>query len=362
MTEDELSNFDVELIPSQSDYLIKFQNNFNNLQMKYIEEKENSLNLEKKIFYLENKEKELNLKIKEIENNFLEEKKIIGDKNIFLENKLKEKKEKIQKIKSENKQKDEKINLLEEANDSFNKKIADLTIEMDKLKNIKSLNFIKNDAKWKIDLTCDIANYFYKCCENECINAINPISKCIEGNGFVNLINDENVNYIKCVEGKGVNNDSLIITENSFKKPENCINHSLFYFEIKCMKIERNLKDNKMFIGLEIRADHKYIRFGAANASIVNENNEGFNIPQFSWNNNDVFGCGLVYPPDDLPYIFFTQNGKQIGKAILLKDNKESYKPYVVLNCCSIETNFGKDLETKPFMYDISKYIIPKFY
>nr|CAD2190202.1 unnamed protein product [Meloidogyne enterolobii] len=128
------------------------------------------------------------------------------------------------------------------------------------------------------------------------------------------------------------------------------------------MKIERNLKDNKMFIGLEVRADHKYIRFGAANASIVNENNEGFNIPQFSWNNNDVFGCGLVYPPDDLPYIFFTQNGKQIGKAILLKDNKESYKPYVVLNCCSIETNFGKDLETKPFMYDISKYIIPKFY
>nr|CAD2182269.1 unnamed protein product [Meloidogyne enterolobii] len=115
MSEEELSDCDLELIPSQSDYLIKLQNNFANLQIKYIEEKENSLNLEKRVFYFENKlkETEFNEKIK-VENNFLFEKKIIENKNYFLENKLKEKKEKIKKIKSENKQKDEEINLLQE--------------------------------------------------------------------------------------------------------------------------------------------------------------------------------------------------------------------------------------------------------
>ena len=50
------------------------------------------------------------------------------------------------------------------------------------------------------------------------------------------------------------------------------------------------------------------------------------------------------------------------GKAVLIKDKSASFKPYVVLNCCSIETNFGKDLETKPFIYDFSKHLAPKFY
>uniref|UniRef100_A0A1I8BV52 Ig-like domain-containing protein n=1 Tax=Meloidogyne hapla TaxID=6305 RepID=A0A1I8BV52_MELHA len=42
------------------------------------------------------------------------------------------------------------------------------------------------------------------------------------------------------------------------------------------------------------------------------------NFQHFFWNNNgDIFGCGLVFPPtnkisEELPYIFFTQNGKQI--------------------------------------------------
>nr|CAD2182270.1 unnamed protein product [Meloidogyne enterolobii] len=121
------------------------------------------------------------------------------------------------------------------------------------------------------------------------------------------------------------------------------------------------VNNHKMFIGLEVRADNEYIRFGAAFASIFNQNTT-FKLPSFCWNNNDVFGCGLIYPPKDFPYIFFTQNGKQIGNAVLIKDNNVSFKPYVVLNCCSVETNFGNNLETKPFMYDISKYFISQFY
>nr|CAD2190206.1 unnamed protein product [Meloidogyne enterolobii] len=200
----------------------------------------------------------------------------------------------------------------------------------------------------------------FKCCENECINTNKPIGECIEGNGFINLINDGNVNYIKCGEGKGVNKDSLIYTENSFKKPQNNINYSLFYFEIKCMKME-GVKNHKVIGFKKCGPITKYIRFGADSASI-GIGKDTFNLPIFCWNNNDVFGCGLVYPPENFPYIFFTQNGKQIGKAILLNENNDSYKPYIIVNCCSVETNFGKDLETKPFVYDFSKHLIPKFY
>nr|CAD2191286.1 unnamed protein product [Meloidogyne enterolobii] len=49
--------------------------------------------------------------------------------------------------------------------------------------------------------------------------------------------------------------------------------------------------------------------------------------------------------------------------AVLLKDNFNSYKPYVRVECCSIEANFGNDLESRPFNYDISKHeILDEFY
>jgi len=62
-------------------------------------------------------------------------------------------------------------------------------------------NFIKIENKWKeIDFAY---NSNFKCCENKCISTNKTIGECIKGNGFVNLINDGNINYIKCVEGKG---------------------------------------------------------------------------------------------------------------------------------------------------------------
>nr|CAD2202079.1 unnamed protein product [Meloidogyne enterolobii] len=63
---------------------------------------------------------------------------------------------------------------------------------------------------------------------------------------------------------------------------------------------------------------------------------------------------------NEFPYIFFTQNGKQIGKGIILKENFNLYKPCIWLNGFSIEANFGNDLKTKPFMYDISKHLVIK--
>ncbi|CAK5051227.1 unnamed protein product [Meloidogyne enterolobii] len=129
------------------------------------------------------------------------------------------------------------------------------------------------------------------------------------------------------------------------------------------MEREVNNRFNAMVIG--IVNNTKCFKFVARKCAIVNEKDQEFKLATFSWNDNDVFGCGLVYPPTNkitnkFPYFFFTQNGKQIGKALLSKDNFNYCTPYIVLRCCSVETNFGTNLETNPFIYNISKHFVCK--
>ncbi|KAL7072427.1 hypothetical protein ACQ4LE_008968 [Meloidogyne hapla] len=205
----------------------------------------------------------------------------------------------------------------------------------------------------------------YKCCYNKCVNTQKPIGNCIRGNGFANLIDGENIKYINCDKECTYDGMSLIFTENQFNKPkEDCINYSLYYFEIKC-KIEfAKFKNQYLVIGLN--RDNDFFEFNAQKAILhyKTENKEiSLKFPKFSWNDGDIFGCGLIYPPTNklIPFIFFTQNGKQIGKTILLKNiNCDYFKPYIMLKCCSIETNFGNNLKEKPFIYKISKYFDPK--
>nr|CAD2175758.1 unnamed protein product [Meloidogyne enterolobii] len=203
--------------------------------------------------------------------------------------------------------------------------------------------------------------------KNNCINTNNPSGICIKGNGFGNIINDENIKYILCLEGKGYDSDVFVYAENSFTKPENCLNYSLYYFEIKCKfevkKIRRRatkrpIYDYKMMIiGLRNRRTHDFIEFSANSAKISNDDNESSKLSSFIWNNNDFFGCGLIYPPTNMSnkfsYVSLHKMENKLG-------NTDSYKPYVFLNCCSVEANFGNDLETKPFEYDISKHLILK--
>ncbi|CAK5066866.1 unnamed protein product [Meloidogyne enterolobii] len=125
--------------------------------------------------------------------------------------------------------------------------------------------------------------------------------------------------------------------------------------------MERQL--NKCWMVIGVVNTNKCFKFVARKCAIENEKDEEFKLLAFSWNDNDVFGCGLVYPPtivNEFPYVFFTKNGQQIGKALLLKANSDFYQPYVVLECCSVEANFGNNLETKPFIYDISKHFVCK--
>nr|CAD2179383.1 unnamed protein product [Meloidogyne enterolobii] len=327
MTEEGL-NADLGLkLNKRIDDLIKLHTEFNNLQIKFNEENERIVNLEKK--------------------------------NNSLENELNETKKKIEKLKIENDLKDDKINSLEvqikKANDSFNKIIDDLIIKVDNSV-FNFVKFVKIKNKWKeIDSE-------YKCCGNNCINTNNPVGNCINKWGFGNIINDENVKYINNLSSKEYDRKFRLSAENPFKKPQNSFDYYLHYFEIKC-KIERDLNIDWMYIGLKNLSTNKCIEYSAKYATINNENGS-FKLST-TFNNNDIFGCGLVYPPtnklnEEFPYVFFTQNGKQIGKGVLLTGNSDSYKPEVFLNCCSVETNFGNNLETKPFKYNISKHVIIK--
>ena len=49
------------------------------------------------------------------------------------------------------------------------------------------------------------------CCVNKCFNKMEN-TKCIKGNGFVKLIDDENIKYINCVgKGKLMSARSLVL-------------------------------------------------------------------------------------------------------------------------------------------------------
>nr|CAD2125745.1 unnamed protein product [Meloidogyne enterolobii] len=241
---------------------------------------------------------------------------------------------------------------------ALKQKIVELKLKSEQKDNF-SVNFVQIKNKWsEIKL-------HGKCCENECINTDKPVGNCIEGNGFINIIDGGNINYINCV-GEGENKAAGVTAENKFNKPKNdCINYSLFYFEIKC-KIEGVKSDeNWMVIGLrngnnavKLDIDEAFIRY----ESIIKKNIK-FKLPTFSWNDGDVFGFGLVYPPkiNELPYVFFTQNGKLIGKSLLLKnDDCDNYEIFAHLKRCSIVANFGNDLKAKPFVYNITEHSAPK--
>nr|CAD2183431.1 unnamed protein product [Meloidogyne enterolobii] len=164
MTEEELST------NSDWSFVEKEKNDFENLQKNFVEEKEKTVKLENEL-------KEMNKKIEKI--------------NCDNENKIEGMKQNFQKLIEENVRKDDKINSLEEeiqkTNDLCNKKIEDLTIKFNSMY-CKCVNFVEIKNKW--------SEIYDECCSNKCINTNNPIGNCIKGNGFVNIINDENIKYI----------------------------------------------------------------------------------------------------------------------------------------------------------------------
>nr|CAD2186153.1 unnamed protein product [Meloidogyne enterolobii] len=253
----------------------------------------------------------------------------------------------IQLLKIEN---GERINFLEEeikkTTDLFDKKIGDLIEFNNLINNVVSLSncmvFVIIKNKWS---------------ELDSVSKCDTVKNCININGFVNIINDENIGLINCLEGKrGSNKTDVFYAEISFKKIQNYSNYSLYYFE--CLyEGELNNYGKYISIGLENCRTKEWIEFYAECA-------EEDKLSTPTWKNGDIFGCGLVYPPtfiNEFPYVFFTKNGKYIRRVPLVNSNSDLYNPFISVQCCSVKTNFGDDLENKPFKYDISKHLIIKY-
>ncbi|KAF7627153.1 hypothetical protein Mgra_00009581, partial [Meloidogyne graminicola] len=193
-----------------------------------------------------------------------------------------------------------------------------------------------------------------KCCDNKCVNTDSPNGFCRKGNGFIQIKSNTEIVYIYC---KGENKLARIESDHYFNKPINGLNQifTLYYYEVKLI-----FKENEWIeIGLRNGNDEIYLfpKYKSINYAFQ-DNLTSVKLPSFTYKTNDIFGCGLVYPPpklnNKLPYIFFTQNGKQIGKAILLEGEWKSIRPFVMLECCSIEANFGDS----SFIYNVSKHCV----
>nr|CAD2179822.1 unnamed protein product [Meloidogyne enterolobii] len=291
MKEDISSDSDYELIQSKGD--LKQENEMENKNV--FEKQENQINVEE---------------LKQTFQQMIDEIKIENSKqNSVLKGIIEQKDEKI--IYLEN-----KVKQMEE---STNKNFGELTEELERINNLdKQLSFVQIANKWK-----EIEG---KCCEANCITTEKPIGNCIKGSGFVSLINDENIEYIEYVKKDDsyvTNMLTSINAENSFNKPKDCLDYSIFYFEIKYkIKEEKNIDNLRSLVfGLK-NSKNNFVKLDITSKTI------SFNVQNKDaldcrvclktiWNSNDIVGCGLVYPPssiDDRPYIFFTHNGKKLAK------------------------------------------------
>ncbi|CAK5087926.1 unnamed protein product [Meloidogyne enterolobii] len=230
-------------------------------------------------------------------------------------------------------QKNEKIICLEnkvkqKMEESTDKKFGELTEELEQINNTDNqLCFVHVSNKWK-EIKEKCGDWFTEdCCEAKCINTEKPIGKCVKGNGFANVISDENIKYIEAKTGVRLyrrDKPTTVYCENSFNKPKDSSNYSLFYFEVKYIsKIkEERINHRSINIGLSSK---NYVRLifdvhGSKDIwfNVQNQQNQHgcISLKNILWNNNDIFGCGLVYPPtntNNFSYVFFTHNGKQIG-------------------------------------------------
>nr|CAD2186499.1 unnamed protein product [Meloidogyne enterolobii] len=132
--------------------------------------------------------------------------------------------------------------------------------------------------------------------------------------------------------------------------------YSLFYFEVTIIK-ETTDTNQIVSFGLVDMGDGPGPFETDAYLCLDNSTSS----PDSSGENGDVYGCGLVIPPKNesetqKTFVFFTKNGTEIGEEILIEEDVDILKPFIKLLSCSVEVNFGNDLETMPFLYDISKH------
>ncbi|KAF7632057.1 hypothetical protein Mgra_00008506 [Meloidogyne graminicola] len=128
--------------------------------------------------------------------------------NAFLKVKIEELESKNGYLETEMATLNEDLKKSNEINIGLNKKINDLNITIDKLSNM--VVFIRITNKWKSN------DYDYNrmtCCEKRCVHFYKLDGCCINGNGYVQIINESNMlKYNCCLKWKG----KLFVCKNMF--------------------------------------------------------------------------------------------------------------------------------------------------
>ncbi|KAF7637039.1 hypothetical protein Mgra_00003428 [Meloidogyne graminicola] len=218
--------------------------------------------------------------------------------------------------------------------DELTKRNEELAAKLKKFMEVK-VCFLKVSNKWKLW-------YHSTCCRSNCVKNDTPNTTCNNGWGFIQITSNTNVkyncndSYINCNSNILINLDNnkvaRIEAKNCFKRPEssqlclNCSVYTLCYYEIK-LKIERSKPILEIGFSYHPLQNIHLCVFGCYIAYFDNilKKTKFINLSSFSFNNEDIIGCGVVYPPPNinnnkLPYIFFTKNGELID--LLFKNLK----------------------------------------
>ncbi|KAF7640068.1 hypothetical protein Mgra_00000511 [Meloidogyne graminicola] len=162
------------------------------------------------------------------------------------------------------------------------------------------------------------------------------------------------------VDEKKNNKWILLYAKNSFTKFFSfCCRSALFYFEIKI--IEETF-DQICYSSFGFNNINPKL-FICNHQTLMEKRNKEKSHFSFSWIDEDIFGCGIVFPKINdsitLPYIFFTKNGKEIlNKTSLLYGKNDTFRPFIELLSCSVKVNFGEDLDKNPFCYNFEEHKI----
>uniref|UniRef100_A0A914NC78 Uncharacterized protein n=1 Tax=Meloidogyne incognita TaxID=6306 RepID=A0A914NC78_MELIC len=195
------------------------------------------------------------------------------------------------------------------------------------------------------------------CCDSKCLPAG---SLCRSGNGIVKIRKSGIfAKYFCSTQNLEGNRPIMVFAESEFMRanipsyvPGQA--YAVFYAEMKVIPDTDENIDWKAELGLYKDANC-FFRVSSDGHYYTATTKRMFSEPLTGC---VVFGVCQIFPPRNKPnsptQIFFTMDGKQIDKTILMTEDVDLL-PHIIVKNCNAEVNFGMD-DTKPFTYDIGKH------
>uniref|UniRef100_A0A915LLY4 SPRY domain-containing protein n=1 Tax=Meloidogyne javanica TaxID=6303 RepID=A0A915LLY4_MELJA len=195
------------------------------------------------------------------------------------------------------------------------------------------------------------------CCDSKCLPAG---SLCRNGNGIVKIRECGILaKYLSSTQNLEGNRPIMVVAESEFMRaniPSDVSGQTyvVFYAEMKVIPDTDENMDCKADLGLYKDANC-FFRVSSDGHYYTATTKRMFSEPLTGC---VVYGVGQIFPPRNKPnaptQIFFTMNGKQIDKTILMTEDVDLL-PHIIVKNCDAEVNFGMD-DKKPFTYDIGKH------